>query len=246
MVEDTPEIAAELHSFGNVADHTNQLLLPFPLRPSARFETFVAGKNKILLDILQTSNNGQDLTAPVWVWGESGCGKTHLLQAFCAATEKKAIYLPLNDLKKSPEILQGLSSLDIVALDDIDIVVGDSDWDQALFSIFNGLWTEGGVLLCSARYSPASLSFSLPDLGSRAAGSSIYQVKGLSDEDSILALRARAQSRGIDLPESSARFLITHVRRDMGTLCLFLESLNRASVLKQRKLTIPFIRDQLD
>ena len=246
MVEDTSELATALHSVGDVADQTKQILLPFPLRPSSRFETFIAGENKILLDTLQTSNNGQDLTAPVWVWGESGCGKTHLLQAFCAAAEKRAIYLPLNDLKKSPEILQGLSSLDLVALDDIDIVVGDSDWDQALFSIFNGLWAEGGVLLCSARHSPVNLNFSLPDLGSRAAGASIYQIKGLSDEDSILALRTRAQSRGIDLPEASAKFLITHVRRDMGTLCLWLETLNHASVLKQRKLTIPFIRDYLN
>lgn len=245
MVEDISELATALHSFGDVPDQTKQLLLPFPLRPSARFETFITGENEVLLDILQTSNNGQNLTAPVWIWGEPGCGKTHLLQAFCAAANKKAIYLPLNDLKKSPEILQGLSSLDLVALDDVEIVVGDSDWDQALFSMFNGLWTEGGMLLCSARYSPANLNFSLPDLGSRAAGASIYQVKNLSDEDSILALRARAQSRGLDLPEASAQFLITHVRRDMGTLCAWLETLNRASILKQRKLTIPFIRDHL-
>ncbi len=245
MAENTPELVKTLHSFSDEDDQVTQLLLPFPLHPSSRFETFITGENKILLDMLQSSSNSDDLTLPVWICGESGCGKTHLLQAFCAASDKTAIYLPLNDLKKSPEVLQGLGSLDIVALDDVDAVIGDTDWDKALFSIFNELWAEGGILLCSAKYSPINLNFSLPDLGSRAAGSSVYQVKGLSDEESMLALRVRAESRGLELPEDSARFLITHIRRDMGTLCVWLESLNRVSVLKQRRLTIPFIRDHL-
>ena len=245
MAKNTSELVKPLSSFSDGEDQVSQLLLPFPLRPSSRFETFIAGKNQILLNMLRSSTKTQNLTTPIWICGESGSGKTHLLQAFCAESDKTAIYLPLNDLKKSPEVLQGLGSLDIVVLDDVDAVIGDDLWDKALFSIFHMLWAEGGILLCSAKHSPVNLSFSLPDLGSRAAGSSVFQVKGLSDEESILALRVRAESRGLELPEDSARFLITRIRRDMGTLCLWLESLNRASVLKQRKLTIPFIRDHL-
>jgi len=242
--KDTYELATGSNS-GENSKNSSQMLLPFPLQPQLRFETFYSGENKVLLDQLKSTKKTGILSAPVWLWGKSGSGKTHLLQAVCAATNKRAIYLPLSSLKQKPEVLDDVASLDVVALDDVDVVIGDPEWDQALFSVFNGLWNEGGTLLCSSKSPPRTLNYNLPDLHSRAGGSDIYQIKSLSEPDSILALRMRAQFIGLDLSEESAKFLAKRVRRDMGTLCFWLEKLQRAAILKQRKLTIPFIRDYL-
>ena len=225
-----------------------QLPLPFPLEPSARFETFVAGGNAALLAHLRSlAADGLAQTTPIWLWGERSCGKSHLLQASCAAAVAgSAIYLPLRDLPgASPEILEGLESLNLVALDDVDAVAGKPAWDQMLFTLFNALQAEGGRLLCAARSAPAGVEISLRDLASRAAGAIVYHVNGLADEDCVVALQTHARFRGIDLPDGSARFLLHRVPRDMGALCRWLDTLDHASLAAQRRLTVPFIRTTL-
>jgi len=225
-----------------------QLPLPFPLEPSARFETFVAGENGALCAHLQSTASAADpQMVPIWLWGEHSCGKSHLLQAVCAAAAAaRTIYLPLRDLPGSaPGILQGLESLDLVALDDVDAVAGDLAWDQMLFGLFNGLQAEGGRLLCTAQCAPAGLDFSLPDLASRASGAIVYQVTSLEDDDRVVALQTHARFRGIELPDRSARFLLHRVPRDMKGLYQWLDTLDQASLAAQRRLTVPFIRATL-
>ena len=223
-----------------------QLPLPFPLEPSARFETYVAGENGALLAHLSSFSIGDaSVKGPVWLWGATGCGRTHLLQASCAAgMVGKAMYVPLAELP-APDRLEGLDSLAVVALDDVDAVAGDPAWDHALFGLFNAAQSEGVRLLCAARCAPGGLNFSLPDLSSRASGAVVYHIRNLSDEDLIAALQTHARFRGVELPESSARFLLHRARRDMGALCQWLDTLDRASLAAQRKLTIPFIRSHL-
>lgn len=226
----------------------SQLLLPFPLEPSARFETFVAGKNAALVAHLRSlSETGNTNSPPLWLWGEPSCGKSHLLQATCAAMPPAStIYLPLKDLPKLvPDVLHGLESLDLVVLDDLDVVVGNPAWEQMLFSLFNGLQAEEGRLVCAARCAPAGLKFFLPDLDSRASGAIIYQVTGLIDDHLVIALQTHARFRGIDLPDKSARFLLHRLPRDMGGLCRWLDTLDQASLAVHRKLTVPFIREVL-
>jgi len=225
-----------------------QLPLPFPLAPAARLETFVPGDNGAALSRLAALASTEAPGAQtLWIWGAPGCGKSHLLQAACAsAAGQRVIYLPLADLEEpSPALLQGLETLALVALDDVDAVAGISSWDQALFSLFNGLQSEQGRLILAAGRSPAATAFSLPDLASRAAGSLVYRLTPLDDEDSVVALQSHARFRGLELPESAARYLLHRVERDMGGLCRWLDTLDRAALAAKRKLTIPFIREIL-
>jgi DnaA family protein len=223
-----------------------QLPLPFPLEPSARFETYVAGENGALLAHLRSFSAGvASATGPLWLWGEPGCGRSHLLQASCATGMLgKAMYVPLAELP-APDRLEGLDSLAFVALDDVDVVVGDPAWDRALFGLFNAVQSGGVRLLCAARCAPGGLNFSLPDLSSRASGAIVYHIRSLSDENLIVALQVHARFRGVELPEPSARFLLHRAHRGMGALCQWIDRLDRASLAAQRKLTIPFIRAHL-
>ena len=88
-------------------------------------------------------------------------------------------------------------------------------------------------------------TFSLPDLASRAAGAVVYQLRSLDDDHSLEALRGHARSRGLDLPDAAARYLLDRVSRDMGTVCRWLDELDTASLVTKRRLTIPFIRAAL-
>ncbi|OUR63847.1 DnaA regulatory inactivator Hda [Methylophaga sp. 42_25_T18] len=186
----------------------------------------------------------------VYLWGEAAVGKSHLLIA-CAEKVQlsgfNVIYLSLAELMATaePEILQSIDQLDLLCLDDIDVVVGKKEWEEALFHCFNRVKVSGGKILIAADKSPANIEFSLPDLCSRLATALVYQLPSMSDEDKQQALIIQAQSRGLILSEDVAQHLLRHYGREMIELMAVLHKLDNASLAEKRRLTIPFVSQVL-
>ena len=209
----------------------------------ARFETFAAGDNAAVVDHLRAVAVGAADT--LWLWGAAGCGKTHLLQAAChaaAAAGRRAMYVTLDSA--DPAILVGLENVDLLALDNVERVARDATWERALFVILNELLPRGGLVLAAA-VSAAGCGFGLPDLASRAGGAVSYRLKSLADADRAVALRLHAAARGLELEPAAADYLLKRVARDMAALAAWLDRLDRDSLIEQRRLTIPFIRERL-
>jgi DnaA family protein len=213
----------------------NQLTLNIRLRDDATFANFYSENNQQLLTHLQTNT---DLF--IYLWGKSGSGRSHLLQATCQAA-KSAIYLPITT-KLEPEILSGLENMDVLCLDDIHHIAGIKTWEEAIFHLFNKLATNITRLIISANTPPASLPIMLPDLKSRLASGITFQVQPLSDQQKLTALQLRAKNRGLQLSQEVGEFLLNRYARDTNSLFTILEKLDQASLATQRKLTIPFIK----
>lgn len=141
--------------------------------------------------------------------------------------------------------LAGCERLSIVCIDDVDLVAGDAAWNRALFNLYNGLVDQQGKLVLTAGRAPAGLHWALPDLASRMSASLVLQLRVLEEDDQVEVLRLRAQRRGLELPEETARYLLRRVPRDLRSLCALLETLDVASLASQRRLTVPFIREVL-
>jgi DnaA family protein len=221
-----------------------QLPLPLTLADHASFATFVAGDNAAAVQhVLAVARGTSD---SLWLWGSAGCGKSHLLQAACRAAAtagRRAIYVALGSA--APEILAGLDSLDLVALDEVDRAAGSDEWESSLFGVLNEFLGRRGGLLMAATVSPAAAGFRLADLASRAAGAIGYRLKPLGDSERSLAVRLHAEARGLELEPAAADYLLRRVDRDMRVLTRWLDRLDRASLIEQRRLTIPFIRGRL-
>jgi DnaA-homolog protein len=222
--------------------------LPLALRLSsyARFETYVAGVNATAVAHLRAVAAGE--SGALWIWGPPASGKTHLLQAACrSATDggKRAMYVPLAEHKADPAIIESLESVDLLALDGLEHAAGDAAWERRLFVLFNEISAKRGGLLLTARSAAAAVGLSMPDLASRCAGAIAYRVQPLADEDRLAALLAHASARGLELERGAAEYLLHRVDRDMAGLGRWLDRLDRASLIEQRKLTIPFIRGLL-
>ena len=226
-----------------------QIPLPIRLDIHARFSTFVAGENQVVLDHLLGISAGQRAQI-LWIWGPSGSGKSHLLQALCTSENdsgRPAIFLPMKSPGlPGPGVLDGLEALDLVAIDDVEQIAGVNDWEHALFALYNELLTQEGCLLMTASRPPSVIAFSLPDLASRAAGAVVYRLEPLGEDAVLIALKEHASCRGLELPDASAHYLMRHVERNMSALCGSLEKLDVASMVSQRRLTVPFIRDVLE
>ena len=182
----------------------------------------------------------------LYLWGAAGTGKSHMLQAAIKAAPLRAIYVPIKEIVSAgAEILADLDSLDLIALDDVDLCSGDRQWEQRLFGLYNESQAAGRRLLMASRRSPASKPFELEDLASRMQASLVYQLRELSERGKVEALRLGAGRRGLEIPESTLHFIMYRERRDMTTLSSLLDLLDVASLSRGRLLTVPFVREVL-
>ncbi len=225
-----------------------QLPLGVQLKERATFASFLTARNVELVTHLR---HVADATPPgaTWLAGPHTAGKSHLLQAVCAATTagRRAAYLPLEALLPfGPAAIEGAEQLDLACFDDVAAVAGLDDWEARLFSIWQRAQERGGTLVFAARENPAQVAFTLADLKSRLASSAVFAVRELNDEEQLEALYLRAKLRGFELPTETARYLQRRFPRDMRSLCEVLDTLDDAAFAAQRRLTVPFLKEILD
>jgi DnaA-homolog protein len=219
-----------------------QLALGVRLRAGAVFESFWPGLNGEAVAAVRAPG-----TLPLWLWGASGSGKTHLLQAACAAAGEAAAYFPLaRPLALPPEALAGFERTRLLCIDDVDAVAGDPAWERALFQLFNEAAELHTRLIFAAAGPPRQSNWCLEDWRSRAAACIVYQLRELDDDGRIEALRLRAAQRGLQLPYETSEYLLKRMPRDLRSLFEILDQLDEASLEARRRLTIPFIRDALE
>jgi DnaA-homolog protein len=224
-----------------------QLPLGVRIPDRAVFGTFLPARNAQAVDHLSLVASGHR-SETTWICGPAGTGKTHLLQAVCvqASEAVQTGYFPLGELKSlGVGVLEEMPQLDCLCLDDVDAVVGNLEWDRALFRVLRDMQERGARLVMSAAVPPALITWALPDLGSRCAASAIFQLRALDEDEQQEALKLRAHTRGMELPDETARWLQRRFPRDMRTLYHLLDTLDEASLVAQRRLTVPFIRSVL-
>jgi DnaA family protein len=218
--------------------------LPLGVRPRAHavFASFAAGPNTELVAALE--GPGRD---PLWLWGNSGSGKTHLLQAVCAKAGEGAAYFPLDrSARLPPEALGGYARCRVVCIDDAHAVAGDLDWERALFRLFNEASESHCRLIFAAVAAPRQIGWRLEDWSSRAGACVVYHVRDLDEAGRGEAMRLRAKQRGLELPVETLDYLMKRMPRDLRSLFDILDELDEASLVAQRRLTVPFIRDALE
>ncbi len=222
-----------------------QLPLGVSIQDRATFASFYPGPNPMAVERLRSIAYGD--RGVIWLWGANGSGRSHLLQAACAAAgARRAAYLPLRELGEAATgFLSDVRLLDLLCIDDIGCRIGHRDFELALFSAYRSLEERGGGLIVAADQAPVGLNWVLADIRSRFGAAEIFQLKALDDEGEREALRLRAASRGLDLPEETARYLLRRFPRDMSTLGRLLDEIDLASLSAQRRLTVPFVKSIL-
>jgi len=227
---------------------SHQLPLELRLRHAPRLTDFILGDNAAVLATLHglLTPSGERL---VFLAGPSGSGRTHLLSGICAAGEKRGLqcaYVPLGEHRAlDPALLQGLETLDLVAVDDVMQVGGQMAWEQALFVLFNRCRETGTRLLFSADRGPAALDLALPDLRTRLAWGLTLAIAPLDDAGRRDLLQDLAARRGLELPAEVARYLLERAPRHPKDLVALIDTLDQASLAEQRRLTVPFVRERL-
>ncbi|MFT5605592.1 MAG: DnaA family protein [Paracoccaceae bacterium] len=223
--------------------------LPLGLGPdkSLRFANFhTLAPNRLLVNqlCLQALGEGEQW---VYVHGARESGRSHLLQASCQAAAEAGLrtaYLPLKELLEFPpqELLSGVEQLHLLCIDDLEQIAGNGLWEEALFHSYNRMMLSGSAMLIAAAEPAATLAVVLPDLRSRLSSFSVYQLRGLQDEEKMAALRFRAECLGMELGQDIVEYLYHRTSRNLESLFACLEQLDRESLRQKRALTKPFVK----
>jgi DnaA-homolog protein len=217
-----------------------QLLLDLGAEKPQTLETFVVGQNAELAQLLARfakRADGMPHERFVYLWGEAGAGRTHLLRALADAPQAR--YIPAG--APEDEYLFD-ESITLYLMDDCDQLSPDAQ--IAAFALFNQVRENGALLVSAGDKPPAGLALR-EDLRTRLGWGLIYQVHGLTDEEKIAALTQAAQARGMTLSPGVLPYLITHFRRDMRSLSAMLDALDEYSLETQRPVTLPLLRSLL-
>jgi DnaA family protein len=194
--------------------------IPLEISPplEARFDNFVAGPNAEALARVRELAEGQPQERIVYVWGAPGCGRTHLLRAAARANPS------------------------LVVADDVELL--DAQAQQALFNAVNEARDGGPCVLAAGPKPPAQLELRA-DVRTRLAWGLVYELLPAGEEDKVRHLKGLAEARGLRLSDDILRYLLTRLPRDLGSLHAVLEVLDRHSLMRQRALTLPLVREAL-
>jgi DnaA family protein len=187
-----------------------------PIEPD--FGNFVAGPNGEALARVRELAAGTSRERIVYLWGAPGCGRTHLLRAAARANAA------------------------LVVADDVHTL--DAGAEQALFVAINQARDGGPGVLAAGPKPPAQLALR-PDVRTRLAWGLVYELLPVGDDDKARHLKSLAHARGLQLSDDIVRYLLTRLPRDLASLQAVLEVLDRHSLIRQRALTLPLVKEAL-
>lgn len=196
-----------------------QLVLDIAPPPAPDFDNYLAGPNAEALARVRGLAAGSLREAVLYLWGDPGSGRSHLLQAAARANPA------------------------LVIADDVETL--DAAAQQRLFAAINAARDGGAPVLAAGRAPPAQLALR-EDLRTRLAWGLVYQLRPPADAEKAVHLKAEAARRGLDLGDDVLRYLLSRLPRDLASLSAVLDALDRYSLATRRPVTLPLLREALE
>lgn len=210
-----------------------------------RLQNFTRGGNGLVVDIFAGLADS-DQVKQVYLWGPPQSGKSHLLVALhnqYLESSRRSFYVSLSDNTLTPVLLESLDNYDLIAIDDVNSVAGDAEWERSLFNLINFSRECGGKILFGASSAPTADDWSLADLVSRFSWGPVLKLVALNENEIRDAMLASADQRGMRMDKEAADFLLKRYRRDVGSLLAAIETLDTESLAAGReRITIPFLK----
>jgi DnaA family protein len=214
--------------------------IPLAIGPATQpsFGNFLLGGNAAAVQHLATLVLP---TAPVYLWGPRGCGKTHLLLALAGQCQSAGQRVGWFDAAtRTPWVL--LPEWTLVVVDGCEAL--DAQAQQAAFALFVDASTHGVQFAAAGRLPPVDLPLR-DDLRSRLAWGHVFAVQSLADAETRAVLRRDADRRGIFLSDEVMDYVLTRFPRDLAHLMRMLDRLDEFGLAHGRRITVPLVRQML-
>lgn len=212
----------------------NQIAFDFDEPAYPTFDKLLGTANAELIYILQ-----QEHDQFLYIWGEAGVGKSHILQAWVGQAVQaghNALYIDVGNTALTDVAEQA----DYLAIDQVEKL--NTNEQATLFYIFNTFRnSHRGHLLLSADVPPGKLNLR-EDLRTRMGFCLAYEVQSLSKEEKIDALTNMAKTRQLNIDPIIYQYLLEHWRQDLNSLISMFNDLANYSIAQGKPITLPLLR----
>ena len=205
------------------------------LNPRYMFGNFVVGSFNELAHAaaLAVADNPGFTYNPLFVYGGTGLGKTHLIQAIGnkvseVSKKKKVRYISSEKFvsgivsairTNSMEAFKAsLAPIDVLILDDIQFIAGKIKSQEEFFHVFNSLYEKNKQIVLSSDRPPNAIAELEDRLRSRFEGGMIADVSLPDYETRLVILKTKLQEKNDDLPEEILDYIAANVKKNIREL----------------------------
>ena len=222
-----------------MSDLFHQTAFRLPVRSvTGRADFFTAPENERAVAMIDSFPNG---FYGAVIFGEKGCGKTHLAHLFADTVFRKT--------GKTPEIVsfkdrnaQTEKETPFIVLEDVCPPVDE----RALFHLLNRIKTESGFVLMTSETAPAGWELELPDLITRLKALPCVQIEPPGDGLMQAVLIKQFADRQLSVAPEVIAYLLKNMERSFAALSRVVQRADELSLEKKRAVTVPLIRQVLD
>ena len=222
-----------------------QLALQIQINERASLNNFFVSKNnnktiQVLKNILFSSDSG----AQVFIDDLGSNGKSYLLQAICndfSNSNNSSIYIPMQEaINLDPSILEGVSELNLICIDDVDLINKRREWEIALFNLINECYEKDCFLLLSGSINKLE---AIPDLVSRIKKMETLRLEAINDDELLEATQAISKNLNIEISDKNMNYLINNSKRDIKTIFRTLSQLEKESLERKKSIGLNLIKE---
>lgn len=243
---------------------------PANLEKRFTFESFVVGKNNefVYAAALSVADDPAGTYNPLFIYGGTGLGKTHLIQAIANKIVKdrpelKVIYVTceqfVNEIidtmftgrgpdarDRGNKLRQYYRSADVLIIDDIQFIENKKAVQEEFFHTFNELVSKGKQIVISSDHPPKELAALEERLRTRFSGGLLYDILPPNFETKIAILKRKAFEKKSIVPDDVLTFLAQDSGDDVRTLEGRLTKVIFASRLHEEPITVSLARSALN
>jgi chromosomal replication initiator protein len=230
-----------------------QLFFDFPTTPDYSFKSFVAcNGNSTATEFVRKVMDPDSEENLLFLYGEAGSGKTHLLSAVSreigdrlAIAPPPVIPIELVTVDNYREITRLTAPQQILLLDNLHLLQDSSNLRTAVWQIFNDFYESGRTIIATATLPPKELQSLDEHLQSRFMWGLVARLDISDDDSRRMIMKKLADDSQIIIPADVIDYLLIHLPRDIPSLANALELLKNRSFATQKKISLKLAKEAL-
>jgi chromosomal replication initiator protein len=231
-----------------------------PLDPRYTFENFIVGPSNRMAHAvaLSVSENPGRAYNPLFIYGDTGLGKTHLLQAIgqkLLQAGRRVLYVSSESFtielisairtQSTDRFRAKYRTIDILLLDDVHFIAGKEQTQEEFFHTFNALHSANRQIVLTSDRPPQAIPTLEDRLRSRFAWGMIADIQPPNLETRIAILQAKAASLGHTVPDAVLTLIAQRAHRNIRDLEGALTKVLAHAELSHRPLSVALAEDAL-